>query len=289
MLPGEVAAVAAQSGDHCHWNAAGQHHDHPLTSVACPTQTPPLHCQMEPETPAFHIIDCSVCLLVLTRVELDVYTKPVSSKVLFSNYTCNSRGVAGRPTMRCCLLCKVSNCPCAYYSCGRQCLMLKQPGIVVYSPTQPGLVLVLAGARALYSTDAYLQLMVIATLPLCIAIGNLHTLHSNETGLRGPYMHLHRPITRDVVFARARTGQGECKIATASVAYAGMYVLTVTLNSMSLPSGSCTSSVHTLPSFHCICGALPTSQSPRDGCPPTTLWLSPKDTCTYAKVVSLGQ
>ena len=70
MLPGEVTAVAAQGVDHCHWYAAaGQHCDHhPLTSLACPTQSPPLHCQMEPETQAFQVIDHSVCLLVTTRL-----------------------------------------------------------------------------------------------------------------------------------------------------------------------------------------------------------------------------
>ena len=48
-----------------------------------------------------------------------------------------------------------------------------------------------AGARDLCSTDAYLQMMVIAILPLCIAIGNLHTLHSDKTSLSEAWMHSH--------------------------------------------------------------------------------------------------
>ena len=74
MLPWEVAAVAAQGGDHCHWYvAAGQHHYRPLTSLACPTRIPPLRRQMEPETQAFHATDHSVCP-VTTRVKQGTYS-----------------------------------------------------------------------------------------------------------------------------------------------------------------------------------------------------------------------
>ena len=42
------------------------------------------------------------------------------------------------------------------------------------------------------SVDADLQMVVVAILPLCVAVSNLHTLQSGDTGL---HVQLHRTMT----------------------------------------------------------------------------------------------
>ena len=164
---------------------------------------------------------CSCALLLAST---SVY--PVSMNVL-STFICNSCDVAGRrftnhellllrhgPMLSMCLL----------NGCDRPCLMLKQPGSSRDSPMQPGLaVLDFAYAKNLCNIAAYLQVMVIATLPLCIAVGNLYTLHSDETRLdeASTCASAQTRFSCLQATARSRTDEVQCRTATASVTYAG--------------------------------------------------------------------
>lgn len=72
----------------------------------------------------------------------------------------------------------------------RPCIypVLKQPGASDRSTGSVGL----CTCDVLCSIGSYLQMVVAAVLPLCIAVSNLHTLQSGDTGLHAL---LHRPMS----------------------------------------------------------------------------------------------